>query len=130
MTVFKKREEVNADKKESNSCACPMMDYIAKLIAVDMEESGLFEYDEAHTIMLCDLVFRLYEREDYKEAMEAFAAVFMITGMESTSELLSVATSGYTDGHARFFLGKLFEYADLYTIYEMGRELFLSGEVS
>lgn len=91
----KKNEEVVAEDK--TEYACPMMDAIAMITARDFDESGMFDPDSPHTVLICDLIFKLYLIGLYKNAMEVLAAAFLMSDMESSGELLSVAASGYTD---------------------------------
>ena len=128
MIIGKKNE--NDSTAERTECGCPMLDFIAKLIALDLQESDELEIGSAHTLLLYDLIIKLYEREEYKEAMEALAVAFMLSDMENTSQLISVATSGYTESNAKFFMDRLFEYSNLRMSYEVGRQIFEDEEAS
>ena len=54
----KKKEDVIAEEK--TECACPMIDTIAMITARDFDESGMFDPDSPHTVLICDLIFKLY----------------------------------------------------------------------
>ena len=128
MINIKKKEEVITNEDVKAGCGCPMMDFIAKLAAIDFDESGEFEYDSAHTVLLCDLMLKLYNREEYKEAMEIMAVAFLMADMHETSQLISVASSGYTEESGKFFLERFFKYSDLYETYMLGRKIYAAEE--
>ncbi len=54
----KKKEDVIAEEKME--CACPMIDTIAMITARDFDESGMFDPDSPHTVLICDPIFKLY----------------------------------------------------------------------
>ena len=54
----KKKEDVITEEK--TEYACPMMDAIAMITARDFDESGMFDPDSPHTVLICDLIFKLY----------------------------------------------------------------------
>ena len=54
----KKNEEVVAEEKKEY--ACPMIDAIAMITARDFDESGMFDPESPHTVLICDLIFKLY----------------------------------------------------------------------
>ena len=54
----KKNEEVVAEEKKEY--ACPMLDAIAMITARDFDESGMFDPESPHTVLICDLIFKLY----------------------------------------------------------------------
>ena len=118
----KKKEKVIAEEK--TECACPMIDAIAMITARDFDESGVFDPDSPHTVLICDTIFKLYLKGEYKVAMEVLAASFMLAEMETSGELLSVAAAGYTDEKGKFYLDRFFEYSDIYETYEIGKQLF------
>ena len=118
----KKKEKVIAEEK--TECACPMIDAIAMITARDFDESGVFDPDSPHTVLICDIIFKLYHKGEYKVAMEVLAASFMLAEMETSGELLSVAAAGYTDEKGKFYLDSFFEYSDIYETYEIGKQLF------
>jgi hypothetical protein len=122
----KKKEKVIAEEK--TECACPMIDAIAMITARDFDESGVFDPDSPHTVLLCDIIFKLYLKGEYKVAMEVLAASFMLAEMETSGELLSVAAAGYTDEKGKFYLDRFFEYSDIYETYEIGKQLFADTE--
>ena len=122
----KKKEKVIAEEK--TECACPMIDAIAMITARDFDESGVFDPDSPHTVLLCDIIFKLYLKGEYKGAMEVLAASFMLAEMETSGELLSVAAAGYTDEKGKFYLDRFFEYSDIYETYEIGKQLFADTE--
>lgn len=107
-----KKEDVISEKK--TEYACPMMDAIAMITARDFDESGLFDFDSPHTVLVCDIIFKLYLKGEYKVAMEVLAAAFMLADMETSGELLSVAAAGYTDGKGKYYMDRFFEYSDIY----------------
>ncbi len=119
------KKENEKTREEMAECACSMIDVIAKIVAADFDESGEFEYDAPHTAFLCDLIFKMYEREEYKEAMEVLAMSFMMLGMEDTTGLMAVAAAGYSDENGRFFLNRFFEYSAICDIYEKGLQMYL-----
>lgn len=122
----KKKEKVIAEEK--TECACPMIDAIAMITARDFDESGVFDPDSPHTVLICDIIFKLYLKGEYKVAMEILAASFMLAEMETSGELLSVAAAGYTDEKGKFYLDRFFEYSDIYETYEIGKQLFADTE--
>ena len=122
----KKNEEVVAEEKKEY--ACPMIDAIAMITARDFDESGVFDPDSPHTVLICDIIFKLYLKGEYKVAMEVLAASFMLAEMETSGELLSVAAAGYTDEKGKFYLDRFFEYSDIYETYEIGKQLFADTE--
>ena len=122
----KKKEKVIAEEK--TECACPMIDAIAMITARDFDESGVFDPDSPHTVLICDIIFKLYLKGEYKVAMEVLAASFMLAEMETSGELLSVAAAGYTDEKGKFYLDRFFEYSDIYETYEIGKQLFADTE--
>ena len=122
----KKNEEVVAEEK--TEYACPMLDAIAMITARDFDESGVFDPDSPHTVLICDIIFKLYLKGEYKVAMEVLAASFMLAEMETSGELLSVAAAGYTDEKGKFYLDRFFEYSDIYETYEIGKQLFADTE--
>jgi hypothetical protein len=122
----KKKEKVIAEEK--TECACPMIDAIAMITARDFDESGVFDPDSPHTVLICDIIFKLYLKGEYKGAMEVLAASFMLAEMETSGELLSVAAAGYTDEKGKFYLDRFFEYSDIYETYEIGKQLFADTE--
>ncbi len=122
----KKKEKVIAEEK--TECACPMIDAIAMITARDFDESGVFDPDSPHTVRICDIIFKLYLKGQYKVAMEVLAASFMLAEMETSGELLSVAAAGYTDEKGKFYLDRFFEYSDIYETYEIGKQLFADTE--
>ena len=122
----KKKEKVIAEEKAE--CACPMIDAIAMITARDFDESGVFDPDSPHTVLICDILFKLYLTGEYKVAMEVLAASFMLAEMETSGELLSVAAAGYTDEKGKFYLDRFFEYSDIYETYEIGKQLFADTE--
>ena len=122
----KKKEKVIAEEK--TECACPMIDAIAMITARDFDESGVFDPDSPHTVLICDIIFKLYLKGEYKVAMEVLAASFMLVEMETSGELLSVAAAGYTDEKGKFYLDRFFEYSDIYETYEIGKQLFADTE--
>ena len=122
----KKKEDVISEKK--TECACPMMDVIAMITARDFDESGFFDLDSPHTVLICDIIFKLYLKGEYKVAMEVLAADCTLADMETSGELLSVAAAGYTDGKGKYYLDRFFEYADIYETYEMGKQIFSNVE--
>ena len=122
----KKNEEVVAEEKKEY--ACPMIDAIAMITARDFDESGVFDPDSPHTVLICDIIFKLYLKGEYKVAMEVLAASFMLAEMETSGELLSVAAAGYTDEKGKFYLDGFFEYSDIYETYEIGKQLFADTE--
>ena len=71
-----KKEDVIAEEKKE--CACPMMDAISMITARDFDESGVFDPDSPHTVLICDIIFKLYLKGEYKVAMEMLAAAFML----------------------------------------------------
>ena len=109
----KKKEKVITEEK--TECACPMIDAIAMITARDFDESGVFDPDSPHTVLICDIIFKLYLKGEYKVAMEVLAASFMLAEMETSGELLSVAAAGYTDEKGKFYLDRFFEYSDIYS---------------
>ena len=130
MIIGKKNENVITEENEAMECVCPMMDFIAKLVAIDFDESDAFEYDSPYTVLLCDLIFKLYDREEYKEAMELLAVAFMMADMNDTSENLAIASSGYSEEKGRFFLNRFFAYSSICDTYVLSRQLFASEEAS
>ncbi len=122
----KKKEKVIAEEK--TECACPMIDAIAMITARDFDESGVFDPDSPHTVLICDIIFKLYLKGEYKVAMEVLAASFMLAEMETSGELLSVAAAGYTDEKGKFYLDRFFDYSDIYETYEIGKQLFADTE--
>ena len=118
----KKKEDVITEEKTEH--ACPMMDAIAMITARDFDESGMFDPDSPHTVLICDLIFKLYLIGLYKNAMEVLAVAFLISDMESSGELLSVAASGYTDEKGKYYFDKFFEYFDIYETYKLGKQIF------
>ena len=122
----KKKEKVIAEEK--TECACPMIDAIAMITARVFDESGVFDPDSPHTVLICDIIFKLYLKGEYKVAMEVLAASFMLAEMETSGELLSVAAAGYTDEKGKFYLDRFFEYSDIYETYEIGKQLFADTE--
>lgn len=122
----KKKEKVITEEK--TECACPMIDAIAMITARDFDESGVFDPDSPHTVLICDILFKLYLTGEYKVAMEVLAASFMLAEMETSGELLSVAAAGYTDEKGKFYLDRFFEYSDIYETYEIGKQLFADTE--
>ena len=122
----KKKEKVITEEK--TECACPMIDAIAMITARDFDESGVFDPDSPHTVLICDIIFKLYLKGEYKVAMEVLAASFMLVEMETSGELLSVAAAGYTDEKGKFYLDRFFEYSDIYETYEIGKQLFADTE--
>ncbi len=122
----KKKEKVITEEK--TECACPMIDAIAMITARDFDESGVFDPDSPHTVLICDIIFKLYLKGEYKVAMEVLAASFMLAEMETSGELLSVAAAGYTDEKGKFYLDRFFEYSDIYETYEIGKQLFADTE--
>jgi hypothetical protein len=118
----KKKEDVIAEEK--TECACPMIDTIAMITARDFDESGMFDSDSPHTVLICDLIFKLYLIGLYKNAMEVLVVAFLISDMESSGELLSVAASGYTDEKGKYYFDKFFEYSDIYETYKLGKQIF------
>ena len=122
----KKKEDVITEEKTEH--ACPMMDAIAMITARDFDESGVFDPDSPHTVLICDIIFKLYLKGEYKGAMEVLAASFMLAEMETSGELLSVAAAGYTDEKGKFYLDRFFEYSDIYETYEIGKQLFADTE--
>ena len=122
----KKKEKVITEEK--TECACPMIDAIAMITARDFDESGVFDPDSPHTVLICDIIFKLYLKGEYKVAMEVLAASFMLAEMEASGELLSVAAAGYTDEKGKFYLDRFFEYSDIYETYEIGKQLFADTE--
>ena len=122
----KKKEKVITEEK--TECACPMIDAIAMITARDFDESGVFDPDSPHTVLICDIIFKLYLKGEYKVAMEVLAASFMLAEMETSGELLSVAAAGYTDEKGKFYLDRFFEYSDIYETYAIGKQLFADTE--
>ena len=122
----KKKEKVITEEK--TECACPMIEAIAMITARDFDESGVFDPDSPHTVLICDIIFKLYLKGEYKVAMEVLAASFMLVEMETSGELLSVAAAGYTDEKGKFYLDRFFEYSDIYETYEIGKQLFADTE--
>ena len=122
----KKKEKVITEEK--TECACPMIDAIAMITARDFDESGVFDPDSPHTVLICDIIFKLYLKGEYKVAMEVLAASFMLAEMETSGELLSVAAAGYTDEKGKFYLDRFFEYSDIYETYEIGKQLLADTE--
>lgn len=122
----KKKEKVITEEK--TECACPMIDAIAMITARDFDESGVFDPDSPHTVLICDIIFKLYLKGEYKVAMEVLAASFMLAEVETSGELLSVAAAGYTDEKGKFYLDRFFEYSDIYETYEIGKQLFADTE--
>lgn len=118
----KKNEEVVAEEKKEY--ACPMLDAIAMITARDFDESGMFDPESPHTVLICDLIFKLYLIGLYKNAMEALAAAFLMSDMESPGELLSVAASGYTDEKGKYYFDRFFEYSDIYETYKLSKQIF------
>lgn len=118
----KKKEDVIAEEK--TECACPMMDAISMITARDFDESGAFDPDSPHTVLICDIIFKLYLKGEYKVAMEVLAAAFLMAEMETAGELLAVAAAGYTDDKGKFYLDRFFEYSNIYEIYELGKQIF------
>lgn len=97
MINIRKKKDVIAEMNEHTECAYSMMDSIAKMTAIDFDDSGAFGYDSPHTVLFCDLIFKLYSRAEYKEAMALMAVAFMMVGMDDSSHLMGVAASGYTE---------------------------------
>ena len=118
----KKKEDVIAEEK--TECACPMMDAISMITARDFDESGVFDPDSPHTVLICDIIFKLYIKGEYKVAMEVLAAAFLMAEMETSGELLVVAAAGYTDDKGKFYLDRFFEYSNIYEVYELGKQIF------
>ena len=54
----KKNEEVVAEEKREY--VCPMLDAIAMITARDFDESGMFDPESPHTVLICDLIFKLH----------------------------------------------------------------------
>ena len=127
MVDTKEIEKTLAEEKE---CVCSMMEMIAKITAADFDSSGEFDYESAHTVLLCDLVFKQYLKNEYKVAMETLALAFLMAGMNHTAELLTVASSGYTEEKGKYYLDRFFEYSDIYETYEMGRQIYADMEGS
>lgn len=123
-TMINKKKNADVITEEKTECACPMMDAIAMITARDFDESGMFDPDSPHTVLICDLIFKLYLTGLYKNAMEALAAAFLMSDMESSGELLSVAASGYTDEKGKFYLDRFFEYSNIYETYALGKQIF------
>ena len=128
LTMINKKKKEKVITEEKTECACPMIDAIAMITARDFDESGVFDPDSPHTVLICDIIFKLYLKGEYKVAMEVLAASFMLAEMETSGELLSVAAAGYTDEKGKFYLDRFFEYSDIYETYEIGKQLFADTE--
>ena len=128
LTMINKKKKEKVIAEEKTECACPMIDAIAMITARDFDESGVFDPDSPHTVLICDIIFKLYLKGEYKVAMEVLAASFMLAEMETSGELLSVAAAGYTDEKGKFYLDRFFEYSDIYETYEIGKQLFADTE--
>lgn len=128
LTMINKKKKEKVIAEEKTECACPMIDAIAMITARDFDESGVFDPDSPHTVLICDIIFKLYLKGEYKGAMEVLAASFMLAEMETSGELLSVAAAGYTDEKGKFYLDRFFEYSDIYETYEIGKQLFADTE--
>ena len=126
--MINKKKKEKAITEEKTECACPMIDAIAMITARDFDESGVFDPDSPHTVLICDIIFKLYLKGEYKVAMEVLAASFMLAEMETSGELLSVAAAGYTDEKGKFYLDRFFEYSDIYETYAIGKQLFADTE--
>ena len=119
-----KKRHVITEKSEKAECVCPMMDYIAKMTAIDFDESGEFEYDAPHTVLLCNLILGLYSRGEFKEAMALLAVAFMMVGMEDSAGMMGVAAAGYTEENGRYFLEQFFDHSGLIETYLLGLEVY------
>ena len=90
--------EIKKSVTEGNEGACPMMEMIAKITAADFDESGEFDYEAAHTVLLCDLIFKLYLRSDYKAAMETIAICNQKGGVTKTTTTLNLGIGLVREG--------------------------------
>ena len=124
MINMRKRKEVIGDKNGETEVTCPMMNYIAKMTAIDFDESGEFEYDQPHTVLLCNLILGLYSRGEYKEAMTLLAVAFMMVDMEDSAEMIGAAAAGYTEEKGKFFLEQFFDRSGLIETYLLGLEIY------
>lgn len=124
ITMINKKKKEDVITEEEKEYACPMMDAIAMITARDFDGSGMFDPDSPHTVLICDLIFKLYLIGLYKNAMEVLAAAFLMSDMEPSGELLSVAASGYSDEKGKYYLDKFFEYSDIYETYKLGKQIF------
>jgi hypothetical protein len=124
MINMRKRKEVIGDKNGETEVTCPMMNYIAKMTAIDFDESGEFEYDQPHTVLLCNLILGLYSRGEYKEAMTLLAIAFIMVDMEDSAEMIGAAAAGYTEEKGKFFLEQFFDRSGLIETYLLGLEIY------
>ena len=88
------------------------------------DESGEFEYDAPHTVLLCNLILGLYSRGEFKEAMALLAVAFMMAGMEDSAGMMGAAAAGYTEENGRYYLEQFFDHSGLIETYLLGLELY------
>ncbi len=128
MINIRRKKDVTTEKKEKMEGTYPVMDYVAKMTAIDFDESGEFEYDSPHTVLLCNLILGFYSRGEFKEAMALLAVAFMMTGMEDAAEMMGVAAAGYTEENGRYFLEQFFDHSGLIETYLLGLEIYAEEE--
>ena len=128
MINIRKKKDVITEKNEKSEGAYPVMDYIAKMTAIDFDESGEFEYDSPHTVLLCNLILGLYSRGEFKEAMALLAVAFMMADMEDSAEMMGVVAAGYTEENGRYFLEQFFDHSGLIETYLLGLEIYADEE--
>ena len=60
LTMINKKKKEKVIAEEKTECACPMIDAIAMITARDCDESGMFDPESPHPVLMCDLIFKLY----------------------------------------------------------------------
>lgn len=124
MINIRKRKEAIDRKNEKKEITCPITNYIAKMTAIDFDESGEFEYDQPHTVLLCNLILGLYTRGEYKEAMTLLAVAFMMVDMDDSAKMIGAAAAGFTEETGKFFLEQFFDHSELIETYLLGLEMY------
>ena len=128
MINIRKKKDVTTEKNEKMEVTYPVMDYVAKMTAIDFDESGEFKYDSPHTVLLCNLILGLYSRGEFKEARALLAVAVMMVGMEDSAEMMGVAAAGYTEENGRYFLEQFFDHSGLIETYLLGLEIYAEEE--
>ena len=72
------------------TCTYEMLNAIANLVAADINDPFEFEY-ALHTLLLCDSIFKMHDRDDHMEALAFLSVSLIMTWLENDAGLMAVA---------------------------------------